>query len=1025
MNGRKVRFVVGAFFAVALGGLVGSIPYAAASVDRSPTVSSDAQAKKRLAGLAIPFVANTGSEDARVAYSARTLGGTLFVTRDGQLVHAFPGKAVDGKPTPIARRPSELARGPGWSLTETLVGAKPKPQEGAASSVRVSRFIGSDAKRWKGDVPTFESVSLGEAWPGIRVELLARGNNVEKLFTVARGADPRRIAMQMRGAKKLEVAADGALVAHTGNGPIAFSAPIAWQEIAGERRPVDVRYALAGKRYGFALGAYDREHPVVIDPILQFTFLGGTANDFVYGLGANPTHLYAAGFTSSTNFPGIAGGAQTSLGAGLPDAFVAMFDGDFNLVQATYFGGNGGDFGFSVAVGKNGDVYLGGYTGSSNLPGVAGGAQPTFGAGSADGFVARLSPDLKTLRQATYVGSGGFDLFYALALDANDNVFLGGTTNSTGFPGVAGGAQSTYGGGGSDLVVVKLTPDLTTRLQATYHGGTGVDQAGYSIAVDAAGALFVTGQTSSTNFPVSPTAAQKVHGGGLFDAFVVKFANDLKSVLGSTLIGGSGSDIGFGLAVNAAGRVYVVGSTESANFPWVAGGAQSTYAGNTDAFVVAFETDLAAPGKGTYIGGSAADEAHKVAINPLTGQIRVIGNTLSPDLPRASPAGTVRVTPSAVTAPKGFDFDGFFDAMVNRELTRLEILSTYIDMLAYLEAWDIIYWLQRNFDDLTLEQVERFLSIVTGSTQVAQGPIDDDSVAPGGARTFKAKSAPKAQPANAGGFDGWLAHIVPPNYQGLWWASPPGSESGWGINFAHQDDTIFATWFTYDLAGKPWWLAVVANRVGAGVYQGDLFTTTGPPFNAVPFDPGTVVETTVGTAKFTFGDGNHATFEYTVNTGTPAKAAITQTKTIVRQEFGPLPRCIWGVQEDLTVQSNFLDLWWKIPAGSESGWGINYTHQGDVIFATWFTYDANGKPWWLAFVANKTGPGLYTGDVFTTSGPPFNAVPWGPVVETTVGTVTLTFTDGNNASFAYTVNGISQVKPITRQIFSAAGTTCR
>ena len=114
-----------------------------------------------------------------------------------------------------------------------------------------------------------------------------------------------------------------------------------------------------------------------------------------------------------------------------------------------------------------------------------------------------------------------------------------------------------------------------------------------------------------------------------------------------------------------------------------------------------------------------------------------------------------------------------------------------------------------------------------------------------------------------------------------------------------------------------------------------------------------------------------------------------------------------------------------MPPSSESGWGINFTHQGDTIFATWFTYDLGGKPWWLAFVATKTGPGVYTGDVFTTTGPPFNAVPWGAVVETTVGTVTLTFTDGTTATFAYTVNGITQTKTITRQSFSAAATICQ
>jgi len=105
------------------------------------------------------------------------------------------------------------------------------------------------------------------------------------------------------------------------------------------------------------------------------------------------------------------------------------------------------------------------------------------------------------------------------------------------------------------------------------------------------------------------------------------------------------------------------------------------------------------------------------------------------------------------------------------------------------------------------------------------------------------------------------------NYQGLWWNDPPASESGWGINFAHQGDVIFATWFTYDAAGKPWWLIAELHKSAPGVYTGGISTVTGPPFNAVPFSPGNIVETAVGTATVTFADGFTATFEYTVNVG--------------------------------------------------------------------------------------------------------------------------------------------------------------
>jgi hypothetical protein len=266
-----------------------------------------------------------------------------------------------------------------------------------------------------------------------------------------------------------------------------------------------------------------------------------------------------------------------------------------------------------------------------------------------------------------------------------------------------------------------------------------------------------------------------------------------------------------------------------------------------------------------------------------------------------------------------------------------------------------------------------------------------------------------------------VVSVVPyPNYQGLWWNSPPGSEAGWGINFAHQGDTIFATWFTFGLDGKPLWLVVSANRIAANVYSGKLFTGTGPAFDAMRFDPGEVVPTEVGTATFSFADSNNATFTYAVN-------GVTQAKQITRQHFdSPVPSCTWGVQPNLAVAANYQDIWWAAPAGIESGWGINFTHEGDTIFATWFTFGLDGKPLWLAVGAPRTGANSYSGVLYRVSGPPFSA-PFDPgqVVATPVGNATFTFTDGSNATFAYAVDGISQSKKITREVFAAPGTLCR
>ncbi len=164
---------------------------------------------------------------------------------------------------------------------------------------------------------------------------------------------------------------------------------------------------------------------------------------------------------------------------------------------------------------------------------------------------------------------------------------------------------------------------------------------------------------------------------------------------------------------------------------------------------------------------------------------------------------------------------------------------------------------------------------------------------------------------------------------------------------------------------------------------------------------------------------------------------MNQTKPITRQLLGgaPLATCSYGTQPNLAAATNYQDIWWagtSANAGTEQGWGINFAHQGDIVFASWFTYDLNGTPLWLVATLQKTAPGVYTGSLYRPSGPRFDAydkTKFSP--NAAVGTMTLTFADGNNATFNYTVqvagmtSSVTQTKSITRQLFSASGTTCQ
>ena len=143
--------------------------------------------------------------------------------------------------------------------------------------------------------------------------------------------------------------------------------------------------------------------------------------------------------------------------------------------------------------------------------------------------------------------------------------------------------------------------------------------------------------------------------------------------------------------------------------------------------------------------------------------------------------------------------------------------------------------------------------------------------------------------------------------------------------------------------------------------------------------------------------------------------------------FGTLPACSFAAQASSAATTNYQDLWWASPGGSESGWGLNITHQGTNIVATWFTYDADGSPLWVSATLAKGVGETFSGALIKTAGPAFNALPFDPnaVTRSTVGTATLSFSDGNSGAFDYTLNGIMQHKTITRQLFNPpAGTVC-
>ena len=267
------------------------------------------------------------------------------------------------------------------------------------------------------------------------------------------------------------------------------------------------------------------------------------------------------------------------------------------------------------------------------------------------------------LDYASYLGGNSIDQGYGIAVDGSGNAYVTGNAGSTDFP-VTPGAYQTSRNGLRDAFVAKLSADGASLVYSSYLGGNGADE-GRGIAVDAAGNAYVTGDTSSTDFPVTPCAYQTSRG-GLYDSFVAKLSADGASLIYCTYLGGSNQDFAYGIAVDGSGNAYVTGSTESTDFPIAPDAFQTSYGGDTnDVFVTKLSADGASLVYSTYLGGSATDDVHGIAVDDA-GNAYVTGSTESADFP---------VTPGAYKASSGV-YDAFVTKL-SADGARL-VYSTYL-----------------------------------------------------------------------------------------------------------------------------------------------------------------------------------------------------------------------------------------------------------------------------------------------------------------------------------------------------------
>lgn len=583
---------------------------------------------------------------------------------------------------------------------------------GRLSSV-VNYYHGRDPRGWLSGVPQYARIHMRELYPEIDVEYRMRSQGLEFLIAVKPGAVLERVEWWVSSAT-VTVEGDGRLRVNTGSQPFHYSRPEAWQEEGGRRIEVPIEYRAGRNSFGFRVGRHDPGRTLFIDPVLAVsTYFGGSGFDAVYGVTTDANgFILATGQTDSAQLPGMPAGSPPR--GRNRDVFVTKLSPDGQTaVYTTILAGSGDDQGTAIAADSSGRAYVTGVTRTADFPVTAGAAQTQFG-GSDEGFVAQLDKN-GALLAATFVGGSGLDQGTGIAVDASGAVYVAGSTSSTGFPTTSAAPQRSYGGGTRDAWLMKLAPGLTTRTYATFYGGSGLDSAN-AVAVDSTGLACMAGYTESPNLSLSGALQSTL--GGTGSAFVACINPTGDTWTQATYLGGSSIDEAWGVAMDAAGAVYVCGQTMSSDFPTTSGAFQTIKHGDYDAFVTKISGGVVS--YSTMLGGSKADVGTSIGVDG-SGRAWVGGYTLSTDFPTSAPLSG---------AAKG-NFDGF--------LAELSADGGTLTSSTYFGGTS---------DD-------RILSVrVAGAGNALFGGFTSSADLP--------LISPRVQTAAGGGYEGFLARMVNP-----------------------------------------------------------------------------------------------------------------------------------------------------------------------------------------------------------------------------------------------------------------------
>lgn len=618
------------------------------------------------------FIPNKGQENSSVNYTVKLKGGKMYVGNTFLLYHFMDNSAIADAHSGKNISDPKIK---GHAYQMNWVNAnKPYYLESKKTSHYYNYFKGNDKSKWKGEIYAYEALNMRDLYPGISVKF--ETNSDEKLkytYTVAPGSSPFQIIQQYVGLDGIKIGKNGNLLLTTNVGIQQEMAPVAWQLISGgtEKKLVECRYKLIDNKVTFEFPkGYDSSRELIIDPVLIF---GSSSGSFADNFGMTATydnsgHLYSGGTCFDIGFPTTVGAWDAIPGPdgstyGVTDVVLTKYapDGTF-LVWSTYLGGGSATAGtetvHSLIVNDNDELTCFGATSSTDFPTTAGAFSNTHSGGSTiqfyfngvyftgtgtDIYVTKFNAAGSGLIGSTYVGgssndgvnykvtSGTYSSAAAydsltsnygdqfrgeIMQDAANNIYITSTTRSSDFPTV--NAFQAVKNGGSDAVVFKLNSTLTTMQFSTYLGGAELD-AGYSVKLDLSGNIFVTGGTTSSDFPTTAGTVYPAYNGGKADGFITKLASTGSTVLASSYIGTSLYDQSMFVEVDKNDMVYLYGNTKGTGI-WPI---SATYSNpNSGQFIVRLDNNLTAYDFSTLFGNGTGN----VNISPSAFLVDVCGN---------------------------------------------------------------------------------------------------------------------------------------------------------------------------------------------------------------------------------------------------------------------------------------------------------------------------------------------------------------------------------------------------------------